>query len=143
MSERTRKVLIYGGLVLAIFYAAYNFMGSAPVTSGEPLPIIEPLASAPQPAKPRLQARDLQILKDSNWGRDPFAQSKQQTTAGPKLSWTLKGIVYNPSRPLAFINGMRVGIGDTVNSAKVITIDKTKVTLVYQGTQFDVYVQKG
>lgn len=143
MNERSRKLFVYGSLVLAVCYGAYSFSGAKHTRSGVPSPTIEPLAAGPQAQPPQLSQRDVQLLQEADWGRDPFAQSRKQATGGPKLNWTLKGIVFNPSRPLAYINGLRVGIGDTVNSAKVIAIDKTKVTLTYQGTQFDVYVQKG
>jgi len=144
MSERMRKVLVYGSLVMALCYGAYNFSGSSrPNATEQPL-TIEPLAAGPaQPVAPALKARDLTQLEEATWGIDPFANPKRKTVAGPRLSWNLKGIVYNPARPLAYINGVRVGIGDMVNSAKVIAIDKTKVTLSYQGNEFDVFVHKG
>ena len=145
MSERMRKGLVFGSLVLAILYAAYNFSGSDGPKPVDQPQTIEPLAAnVAQTAAPSLKDRDVKMLEEAPWGQDPFAAPKRKTVAaGPRLSWNLKGIVYNPSRPLAYINGVRVGVGDMVNSAKVIAIERTKVTLNYQGDQFDVFVHKG
>ena len=143
MNDRTRKILVYGSLVGATIYGAYHFSQGGKSLTGNALPTVEPISASSQVAKPALKDRDLQQLQSAPWGSDPFYTSKRVTEVGSRLSWNLKGIVFNPTRPLAFINGTRVGVGDTVNSATVVAIERTKVTLTYQGTQFDVYVHKG
>jgi hypothetical protein len=48
-------------------------------------------------------------------------------TAGPEFR--LNGIIYNEARPIAIVNGLTVRVGDEVNGATVISIERDRVTL--------------
>lgn len=143
MNERTRHILVYGSLVLAVCYAAYSYGGGSTLITSRPEELVAPPPDSALAVAPVLQEQDVQKLRAAAWGRDPFVTSKRTTTTRPGLTWSLRGIVYHPTRPLAYINGTRVKVGDMINSARVEKIERTKVTLTYQGNQFDVYVEKG
>jgi hypothetical protein len=57
--------------------------------------------------------------------------------------WSLTGIIDNGSTPLAFINGKMVKVGDLVDQARVVKIEKHKVTLSHNGTEIFLRVNKG
>jgi HD-like signal output (HDOD) protein len=48
-------------------------------------------------------------------------------TAGPEFR--LNGIIYNEARPIAIVNGLTVRVGDEVNGATVLSIERDRVTL--------------
>jgi hypothetical protein len=149
VTERTRKKIVYLLLVGAIVYGAYNFRTAPkPAAVDQAGSITVEAGATVQAAVPALP--DLTDLKARPWGRDPFGSKKVYTVApkigGPapvRLSWTLTGVVYNERHPLAVISGMTVGVGDMVNQARVIQIEKNKVTLEYNGSRFDIFVTKG
>lgn len=143
MNEKMRKRLVYGSLVLAIIYGAYNFSGSGKKLMVEAPATIQPMAGATPVVEEKLRAETVAALESETWGRDPFGKPRKAVESAPRQTWTLRGIIYNATRPLAYINGSRVGVGDKVNNATVVAIDKTKVTLEFGGSQFDVFVRKG
>jgi hypothetical protein len=56
-----------------------------------------------------------------------------EPAARSQLTFKLQGIFYRPANPAAVVNAKTVFIGDTVNEAKVTSIDRQSVTLVYDG----------
>lgn len=52
------------------------------------------------------------------------------------LNLSLTGIAWDKSRPMAVINGVVVGVGDTVGEAKVRRIDFDSVTVLYKSREF-------
>jgi hypothetical protein len=55
----------------------------------------------------------------------------------------LSGIIYNAKQPMAVINGQMVGVGDEIDQARVKYIDRSKVTIIYNGSAIDLLVSKG
>ena len=51
----------------------------------------------------------------------------------PPSAFKLQGIFYRPSNPSAVINAKTVFIGDTIDEARIKTIDRQSVTLVHDG----------
>ncbi len=142
MTERTRKKIVYGALIVAVLWGAYNFSDrSAEPYRSEPAPTIQP-AGGTAAAVRELDESEIARVRAAGWGRDPFGVLQQgRRVAGP--SWNLRGIIYSASSPLAYINGSRVGIGDTINDATVVAITRTAVKLRYQGREFEIRVHKG
>jgi len=78
-----------------------------------------------------------QFVYDSKYKRDPFmplidkegrflSLDKQTTEA----KYDLEGIIYDPKgSSFAVINGTVLGIADTINDYKLVTIEETKVIL--------------
>lgn len=82
-----------------------------PATKPEPVvmkPPVSPAANVPAPAPP--------------------APPKPEF---PEL--TLRGILYNPTRPAALINGKPIFVGGTVSGVKVIAIERDNVTVELAG----------
>jgi hypothetical protein len=48
-------------------------------------------------------------------------------------NFRLSGIIYTVARPAAILNGQTVYVGDWVNGATVVDIDRTQVTLQING----------
>lgn len=55
----------------------------------------------------------------------------------PPPSLTVQGLIWNSKRPQAIINNQVVDIGDTVQEAKVLAIEKFKIRVLYRGKEFD------
>ncbi|HVP07491.1 MAG TPA: hypothetical protein VMS71_06580 [Candidatus Acidoferrum sp.] len=153
MTESTRKKIIYAALVGAVIFGAYNFtIGkkklTIPPTGSESTP------STVQAAVISASAAEIENRAARPWGRDPFGsgpapvvhrivQSSTVTPGAPRPTWVLSGVVYNEQHPLAFVNRKAVGVGDTIDQARVVKITKNKVTLEYNGNHFDIFVAKG
>ncbi|HOW36247.1 MAG TPA: hypothetical protein PL155_07525 [Candidatus Omnitrophota bacterium] len=54
----------------------------------------------------------------------------------PSLS--IQGLIWNTDRPQAIINESVVGIGDTIEGAKIVSIQKTGVSIAYEGKTFQI-----
>lgn len=158
MNESTRKKLMYGTLVAAILFGAYNFMQPRKHAPGQTSDAAVQTADVVAGAG-TLQAKTIDVAQKQAepWGRDPFragsspsnipsasaAPRKAVVPAVPIPIWRLSGIIFNSKQPLALINGKMVGVGDQVDQARVSKIDQTKVTIIYNGTQIDLHVTKG
>lgn len=140
MTEARRKKIVYAALVLAIIYGTYNFtIGRKPIQVTPPA-TIKPI-DADSLALIVRDSLDITDISAADWGRDPFGSHRR--AAVPTRSWELKGIVYSETAPLAYINGHRVGINDRVDGARVVRIDRKKVTMEFNGRNFDIYVIEG
>jgi hypothetical protein len=134
MSEATRKKVVFGLLVAAMVWGAYNidFGQKRPGDrAGLPAAPAGPAVTAARPAPGINAARD----ESRDWGQDPFrVVLPERRRPQPAVTWNLGGIIYNSSAPLAIINNQTVGIGDVIGGATVVHIDKTKVTLDHNGS---------
>jgi hypothetical protein len=149
MNENRRKKVVYGALVLAIIYGAYNFwpesrtdeptVSQASVQSGA-AGVVAAAISTP--------LIDTTAIESAPWGQDPFRVQKPPAGA-PKIApssapgWRLSGILFNQTYPLAIIDGKSVGVGDQIKGATVISIDRKRVTLDHRGKQYTLTVSKG
>jgi hypothetical protein len=149
MTERTRKRIVYLMLVAAIAYGVYNFMPDRRAIVVHPTDESSSMAAGGITGDSVLTP-DLSAIKALPWGRDPFGARKkyavapQTTTLGTvRPVWTVTGIIYSSRNPMAIISGATVGVGDMVNQARVVRIEKKKVTLEYNGSRFDIFVTRG
>ena len=93
-------------------------------------PIPAPAASEPVP-KPAVSLP----------AREPVVASAPSATANnvpspsvaPKPEFRLSGIFYSSAQPAAIVNGQTVNVGDEVNGAIVVSIERTIVTLQING----------
>ncbi len=153
MTESTRKRIVYATLVGAVVFGAYNF------TVGKKKPSVLPAGAelttvAAQATVAGPNTASFEYCSNRPWGRDPFSTGTAavvhrtipttMTAPGASLPvWVLSGVVYNDRHPLAFVNRKAVGVGDTIDQARVVKITKNKVTLEYNGSRFDIFVAKG
>jgi hypothetical protein len=94
-----------------------------PSTNPPPVAIasqpVQPVSQL-QPAKPALQAQPAQPTKPSQ-------------PALPFPSLKLKGIIYNETSPQVLINGSTYSLGEEVDGARVVKIERKKVTVKWNG----------
>jgi hypothetical protein len=158
MTEARRKKLMYGILVVAVIWGGWNF--SRPRTVSLPIADQSIVAAVmAESTSVRQVPVDLDEKRTEPWGRDPFRSSTYRAKVvavsssstvvvanqnnAPRKGWSLTGVIDNGTTPLAFINGKMVKVGDLVDQAKVVKIEKHKVTLSHNGSQFSLQVNKG
>lgn len=80
-------------------------------------------------------------LKDPT--RPPDARpAKVHKAARQPLRWTLSSTLVSPQRRTAVINGRLVGVGETVNGARVVEILPSKVRLRRKGRDITLVLLK-
>lgn len=153
MTEAARKRTLYVVLAGAVIFGVYNFSQPSkryvpgPTTPSE----LEPAVTAP--AAPTQPPINIAAIQKAGWGRDPFkwdSRPQPQHRVAPAASqpqqvpgWRLSAIVFSNSLPLAIINAKTVKVGDVVDGAKVVRIDQKKVTLLYNGSNIEIKMNKG
>ena len=149
MSESTRRKILYAALVGAIIWGVYNFV---PKSQKSTAIASKPAVSrqAPPAATSASFARidktiNVADMKLKGWGSDPFRARNKKTAnkKAPKKVWKLSGIVFNDFNPLAIINGKSIGVGDIIEGAKVLKIERKKVVIEYAGKSISLRVSKG
>ncbi|MEE8405144.1 MAG: hypothetical protein V3S17_07110 [candidate division Zixibacteria bacterium] len=149
MSESTRKKILYAALVGAIIWGVYNFVPKSQIsTTTTSKPVVS--RQAPVEATNTTFARidktiNVADMKLKGWGSDPFRARNKKTfnKKAPKKVWKLTGIVFNDFNPLAIINGKSIGVGDIIEGAKVLKIERKKVVIEYAGNSISLWVSKG
>jgi len=79
--------------------------------------------------------------------RDPFKPLKielEEATSEEETTQTLpdlkiQGVVWGGSLPQAIINNKVVKVGDTIEKAKVIDINKDGITVLFSGRKYNIY----
>jgi hypothetical protein len=147
MTEATRKKIVYAASAVALTWAAFNYPWGKKADRQSETPAVVAQEAA-QIAKATPVRLNIPVEKAKAWGKDPFrAPAKVRKTgpvaAAPQKEWIVAGILYNPSKPMAYVNGRAVGVGDVVEGAEIVSIERKQVTLIYRGNQFTVAVNKG
>lgn len=148
MTARTRKLLVYLTLPVAVIWAVYNFPSSGTrtieVQDDVAEELLQPVVTASTATDPRLI--DVEAEQAKAWGGDPFRLERAPVTttqaSHSEGGWHLNGIIFNPAKPIAFINGQSVTTGDTVDRATVRDIEKRSVTIEYNGRLITLTVTK-
>ncbi len=159
MTEAKRKKMMYGILVVAVIWGAWNLAQPRRASrTVETQPVAQEIAvqEVTVEAQPTI---DMAAKRSEPWGRDPFTgklakssppresngSPSRTSEVGTKSSkgWSLTGIIDNGTTPFAFINGKMVKVGDLIDQARVVSIEKQKVTLSLNGSQFALKVNKG
>ncbi len=146
MDPRTRKLIVFGAFIASVIYGAVNLIGT-PQPSAPPAP--EPVRHEIQ-ATPVSKASFIDIEKYSalDWGSDPFCRDNNnnrqaQMPIQPETpAWILGGILYDDLQPAAIVNGHIVRRGEIINGARVTRIDKNRVTLEKDGSEFSLSIAK-
>ena len=165
MNEKTRKIVLGVALLAAIIWGYSNrpWERKAP-----PVPAsaahAQPASAISQPATdrtaaPQAQARSQQSAtiteaqlaraREAVWGVDPFYRGSMhntETAATGRTSrpvYRLKGIVYNETAPSAYINNQSVRVGDTIDGATVVRINRRSVELKRGTDLFTIKVNRG
>jgi type II secretory pathway component PulC len=140
MNERIRKGFVYMSLVLAVAWAINNVDSKKPAAPEQPAATAGSTTTSTIPDTTGA-AVDWRELETAAWGNNPFSTSARATA--PTISWHLKGILYSAESPLAYINSRRVRVGDTVDNAEVVNIERHRVTLRHNGKVFHLPLDEG
>ena len=79
-----------------------------------------------------------EILRDPT--RPYLPQARELTT---KPRYAVNAIIVSTERRVAIVNGQRVGVGDTIDGATVVTIEKHQLVLEQDGTRITVGLNRG
>ncbi len=155
MNDRTRKIIVLSSLPVALIWGYYNLIAKSDTTTG-PWPDNQAAATvasalpAPLPS-PATDSAIIQKIRTRSWGVDPFrgrtVSHGEPTIAQPTvtksgLSWVLNGIIFSETSPVAYVNGRLVKVGEIVNTAKVVSIDRRTVTLEIDGRRMTISLSK-
>lgn len=146
MNEEIRKKIVYAALGLAIIFGAYNFWPTDKSNKQvDQFPAITNITIKPEMVA-GLQASliDIKKLEPLPWGNDPFHSTarKKQPIIKRAMEWVLTGIIYNGESSVAIINNKAVGIGDMIENARVIMIDRKQVTIINGDKEITLTVTK-
>ena len=146
MSESTRKKILYTALVGAIIWGVYNFVPESQINTAATTKPVVSRQTPPSATSASFATIDKTInvadMKLKEWGSDPFRARNKKTAdkKAPKKVWKLSGIVFNDFNPLAIINGKSIGVGDMIEGAKVVKIERKKVVIEYAGNSISLRV---
>ncbi len=155
MNERTRKIVIFSTLPIALIWAYFTLSAKKAVVTQTTDPALTTVAPLSVPAQPKQVADTALItrIKSQSWGSDPFrgrtVYHAAETKSAPvvartdnQLSFVLSGIMFSPQNPVAYLNGRPVTVGQKVNSATVISIERRAVILELGGRRFTISLSK-
>lgn len=165
--QRQKVVYIFSGVIVAItLYVQFGVKVKKVLP--EPVPTIaavtidsiggiQPVvASSPTsaPTSITLTGATSFVLKDA-WGSDPFVPRanrrqvreqhdfEQSTVEQRPEDWRLGGIIYLPSKPVAYVNDQPVHVGQMIDGAEVVDITKSSVVLKVRGERKTLTLGKG
>lgn len=145
MNAKTRQKSLYVLLTAAVIWGGYNFMPAR--EQNVPVESLSTAAprSLPDTSFCRPDSIQLQELELLAWSSDPFRTRVVRKAAPVKneITWIVSGIIFNATNPMAVINRRTVRVGDSVDDAVVIAIERKSVTLEKNGRKFTLGVQKG
>ena len=152
MTIKSRQKLIGVVMVASIIWAATNFTSEDKKAAVPEKPrTIQPLSpdQMTQSTTTALNPKVVEEYKNKEWGKSPFVSTYVTTDNSidifkpESVVWNLSGIIYNNSSPLAIINKRPVKIGETIEHAEVIAIEKNEVILKIDDKQIRLTVSKG
>ncbi|MCX6830026.1 MAG: hypothetical protein NT002_12215 [candidate division Zixibacteria bacterium] len=143
MNPKKRKYIIYTLFALAVIYGLTNLRSNNPETnmSSQPAPVAADRAAIVPPSN----QIDIARYNSLPWGNDPFVRGT--IAAGPAdiptgPIWELGGILYDDINPAAIINSRIVRVGQSIDGARVLRINKKMVTLEKDGAEFSITLEK-
>ncbi len=155
MTVAKRQRIMYGILVVALLWGGWNITHPRKRTV-PPQETSAPMAEATPTVQPTISKEVAASLEAQPWGRDPFSasaarysaettlqQTAKRSTEPRAVSWSLTGIIDNGATPFAFINGKMVKVGDLIDQARVVKIERQKVILSHNGNEILLRVNKG
>lgn len=157
MTESKRKLILAIALGAAVIWGYANEPWKSKSAPEPPSPAAQslvapgdgaPLAASQRIARSPVSTVELAALRNRQWGADPFfhpgARPKRKSPAKPaSTSYRLKAILYNDTAPSAYLNNQAVRVGDTIDGATVLKIERRSVTLKRGDETFSIRVKRG
>lgn len=144
MNDRVRQGILVIILITACIWGYQNIFGEKRRRPSPPpaaaVPTAGLIAANPGSSATTVDSAvtipDLDELQAEAWGTDPFRwqappakSTGARQTAAPKPEWRLTGIFFSENGPIAVVNDKLVRVGETIDQAKVVDINKKQVTL--------------
>lgn len=149
MSDSIRKKIVYIIFSAASVWGVINLISDKKTSdthaSNEPTVVVVPQIEKELLVQQTDKINIEEKIRES-WGRDPFkSKTVSNKSAKPTKNklWQLSGIIYNSSSPVAVINKKPVQVGEKIDNARVVKIDKKEVTIEYNGHKIKLTVSKG
>ncbi len=110
--------------------------------------MIKKIEDAERPQQVEVIVRP-KIEYDAQGLRDPFKGAVREekvapeetrvpeTQENPPPQLTIQGIIWGGPFPLGIINNKVLKVGDTIDGARIISIDKEGVTIFFEGMQYN------
>jgi type II secretory pathway component PulC len=143
MDPRLRKIIIFSLLVASLIYGYRNF--TSKTEHGDSFSPKTDIAAESIPIKHPVKTLDIEKYAALEWGPDPFRRGGTETVIqdSPTVTgWNLGGILYDDNSPAAIINSRIVRIGESIDGARVMHINKNRVTLEKDGAEFSLTLAK-
>lgn len=125
----SRKVQLIALCIICALVYVWRFMQAGPNMPDAVTEAPETQSNASlQPARRttgHIRAAQQKRMSEVTWTRDPFADGMRQGGS----AFSLAGILWDPNKPLAIINGQTLGVGETVDGFKVLVIAADHVTV--------------
>lgn len=71
----------------------------------------------------------------------PYSLAERKAAASPR--YVVNAIIVSPERRVAIVNGQRVGVGESVDNATVISIEKQQLILEKDGRRITASLNDG
>ena len=145
MNDKMRKKIVFVALGLAIIWAFYNMNKKKSGTELAQQETQQQILSGSRTSTIPEKLIDVEKYQKTDWGRNPFKEPGQIAlkTISNETYWLLSGIIYSEKNPMAIINNKSLFIGDSVDEARVVSINRKEVTLDYKGKKLTLTVAKG
>ena len=145
MNEKLRKKIIFVALGLAIIWGYYNINNKKSSIELAQQDTQEEMLSGSKTTTIPDKLIDVKAYQESPWGRNPFQEPGKLSPAATshQIYWLLSGIVYSENNPMAIINNKSLFVGDYVDEARVVNINRKEVTLDYKVKKLTLTVAKG
>lgn len=142
--KRVLVLLTIGAVALVVLWrlpGRKSVESTTPATSGV-------TTAAPQLTPPTsrvVSADSIAAIRRSSWGADPFrgrvVQGSTESTDNPL--WVCRGILFSEQTPMAYVNDRLIKVGDQVDLAQVVAIERHRVVLEYRGVRINLTVTRG
>lgn len=148
MNENTRKKVLLAVFACVIIWGIYNLYPQKTDKETNKTSNNKTIAVLTKSPVKNTNLIDIEQKDKESWGRDPFIYPYKKKSISPALPkknklWKLTGIIYNNSTPIAVINKKPVKIGDSIDDALVIQINRKDVVIEINGSKIVLNVSKG
>ncbi|MBC8392807.1 MAG: hypothetical protein H8E17_09625 [Deltaproteobacteria bacterium] len=133
--KQNNKIIMLGVLVIVVVFT-WIPKGAKPATASADTEV-----DAPEQEIPIMIAAPGKRTEFVDWGRDPFSFSQGEKT-GDISTLSLRAIMWDAENPSAYINDLIVIVGDRIADKTVKQIEKTRVTLTDQKTDYVLELKK-
>jgi len=149
MTESTRKKIVLGLLIVSVVWGVWNLWPSEKVETSDSQEMTNNSNNPTSLANVTgdNHQENINRIQQSKWGADPFRLGKKElnenaVSQNGSLSWILSGIICSDNSSMVVINKQPAKVGDIIDKAEVVAINKKTVTLRHNGKKFTLTINK-